>query len=313
MTKCLNCSKFNESFHPLNAFVEVNGYLAPIESHATYAKRIRKEGLIVPPANVEEISEYPMAGFVCNSYLLPSTYFPYYVGLLWHKYLSQNPELVEELKTYDEYRDFNQFTDFSHARFIEQFMDCSKDGRLDEPKPGDLFLEWLRPLTDILTGENTVIVEKETSIRESITEIVGFFYQQAESETAELMEYYREFCPLVYRNYKKHLQRSPLEMLGGCFIQDNDQGVWQRLKHRQTKTHVNDQQKIAFLTLSKDNTELDFRTSLQSLKTYAQKRNLAVSLPYHLGCEPDGEQWKSRQAILKEIFADYYVTLFQEK
>lgn len=312
MTKCLNCSKFNESFHPLNALVEVNGYLAPIESHTTYAKRIRKEGLIVPAANMEEAAEYPVVGFVCNSYLLPFTYFPYYVGLLWHKYLSQNPELVEELKQYDEYRDFNQFTDFSHAQYIERFMDCSCSGKVAKPNPGDLFYEWLKPLTDVLTGKNTVIIEKETSIRESITEVVGFF-QHEEDESSEWSEYYREFCPIVYRNYKKHLSRSPLEMFGGCFVQDNDQSLLQRFKNHRNKTFVNDQQKIAFLTLSNENEELDFRTSIQSLKTYAQKRKLAVSLPYHLGCQVESKKWKKRYAILKEIFADYYVTLFQEK
>lgn len=313
MAKCLNCSKFNESFHPLNALVEVNGYLAPIETHATYAKRIRKEGLIVPLATIEESKNHPVIGFVCNGFLLPYTYFPYYVGLLWHKYLSQNPELVEELKQYKEYRDFNQFTDFSHAQYIERFMDCSWSGKAVKPQPGELFYEWLKPLVDVLTGENTIIVEKETSIRDSITEVVGFFRQEQEEETPEVMAYYREFCPLVYRNYKKHLAKSPLEMYGGCFIQDNDQGLVQRFKNHRNQVYVNDQQKIAFLTLSKENEELDFRISLQSLKTYAQKRKLAVSLPYHLGCDVDSKKWKKRHEILKEIFADYYVTLFQEK
>ena len=297
----------------------MNGYLGPIESHTTYAKRIRKEGLVVPPANVEETTEYPMVGFVCNGFLLPATYFPYYVGLLWHKYLSQNPSLVEELKQYDEYRDFNQFTDFSHARYIEQFMDCSlmdnsKKGKFKKPNPGELFLEWLSPLTEILTGKNTIIIEKEVPLKESIAEIVGYFKQENEVETPELLEYYREFCPVVYRNYKRHLSRSPLEMFGGCFIQDNDQDLIQRFKHRKAKTYVNTQQKIAFLTLSDENTELDFRTSIQSLKAYAQKRRLAVSLPYDLGCsKTDSKQWKARHEILKEVFADYYVTLFHKK
>lgn len=313
MKKSLNCSKTNEHFHPLNAFVEVNGYPASIESHAMYAKRIRKNGLIVPPADIAEVEKYDAVGFVCRGMLLPYTYFPYYIGLLWHKYLSENETLVKELSGYNDYRDFNQYTDFSHAQYLKRYMDCSAKGNKGQRRlPGELLMEWLSPLTDVLTGKNTIIIEKEQSIKDSIAEVVAFIYESDKDHQAEKTEYYREFCPVVYRNYRKYMSKKTMEMAGSCFVQENEQTQLQKMLNKKHNIFINDQQRVAFLTLSQGNEEVDFHNAIRSLKDFAKKKNLAVALPYHLGADVKSKKWKSRYNILKEVFADYYVILHEQ-
>lgn len=317
MNDVLNCSKYNERFHPSRAKIEIQGFWETIDYHCAMAKRILKEGQILAPASVEEANDYPSVGFVVNGYLLPFHYFQYYVGMMWYKYLSTNPELVESLKGYREFKDYGQYTDVSHAQFLHRYMETGakqlKSGeRETEAQPGELLLEWLKPLTQLLSQEDTVVIERSAAMTESINEVVGFFYQLNVEVEERQNDLYRSFCPVVYRGYRQAIKRDVASLVGGCFIKQNAQTTLQRLASRYQKNHRNERQYVAFLGLVTNDNRLAFRESVQTLKTFAQERCLAVSLPYDLGCQKVGsDEWNLRYSILKEIFSDYYVTLHQ--
>lgn len=312
----LDCSKMGH-FHPSKVRVEVDGYEDTIENHAVFTKRILKDYQVMAPATLEEALDYPAVGFVVKGMLLPIKYYPQYVGLLWHKYLSTEPEIVEELKRCTKFKEGELHDGVSHLEIICKYLgydELNKKGvNRRQGYPGDLLLEWCQPLTDLLNKEEIVIVEESRTLTQSINEVVGFFHCVEDSieESAQLT--YKEFCPQVLHHFKKALRYDANLLRGSCFIRQNEEVPTRRFRLRRKEEPVkkrNTQQNVAFLGISEDQQVDTFKSSIAALKTYAQKRNLAVSLPYDLGCKnTSGSEWELRFNIVRNVFSDYYLTL----
>lgn len=315
----LDCSK-NGHFHPSKVRVEIEGYEDTIENHAIFTKRILRDHQVVAPTSLEEAIETPAVGFVVKGMLLPINYYPQYVGLLWHKYLSANPKIVEELKRCTKFKDGEIHDGVSHLDIILKFIgyeNSTKKGmKRRQGLPGELLLAWCKPLTKLLNKEEIVIVEETRSLTESINEIVGFFHYVEDVIEEKAQATYKEFCPRVLYHFKKALRYDASMLRGSCFVRRNEEDRSRRFWFSRQEEPVkkrNTKQDIAFLGISEEEQLETFKSSVMALKAYAQERNLAVSLPYNLGCDKvSGAEWKARLDIVREVFRDYYLTLHKE-
>ena len=55
------------------------------------------------------------------------------------------------------------------------------------------------------------------------------------------------------------------------------------------------------------------RSALQHLKGFAQIYGLSVALPYKIGCNLGGGDWDTVEAIIRDVFHDYPVTLYRKR
>lgn len=53
--------------------------------------------------------------------------------------------------------------------------------------------------------------------------------------------------------------------------------------------------------------------ALHELKRQAKENNLSVALPYNLGSDKGGGDWKVVEALIEEAFEDYQVTIYKFK
>ena len=316
----LDCSK-NGHFHPSKVRVEIEGYEDTIENHAVFTKRILRDSHIVAPVTLEEALENQAVGFVVKGMLLPIKYYPQYVGLLWHKYLSTNPKIVEELKRCTQFREGEIYDGVSHLEIICKFIGYDKPNKKGIKRrqglPGELLLEWCKPLTDLLNKEEIVIVEESRTLTESINEVVGFFHYVEDVIEEPAQATYKEFCPRVLHHFKKALRYDASMLMGSCYVRRNEEEKPRRFwfsRHQEEPVKKrNTKQDVAFLGISEEEQLETFKSSVMALKNYAKERNLAVSLPYDLGCEkPTGVEWEVRMNIIREVFKDYYLTLHKE-
>ena len=315
----LDCSK-NGHFHPSKVRVEIEGYEDTIENHAVFTKRILRDNQIVAPTTLDEAIENPAVGFVVKGMLLPIKYYPQYVGLLWHKYLSANPKIVEELQRSNKFKEGEIYDGVSHLEIICKFLGYDrpnkKGNRRRQGMPGELLLEWCKPLTKLLNKDEIVIIEESRTLTDSINEVVGFFHYVEDVIEDKSQQTYKEFCPRVLHHFKKALRYDPSVLMGNCFVRKNEENSPRRLwfmKKEEPEKKRNAKQDVAFLGISEDEQLTTFKSSVTALKVYAQERNLAVSLPYNLGCEKcSGVEWEVRLGIIKEVFKDYYLTLHKE-
>lgn len=315
----LDCSKSGH-FHPSKVRVEIEGYEDTIENHAVFTKRILQDHHVIAPATLEEAIENQAVGFVVKGMLLPIKYYPQYVGLLWHKYLSSNPKIVEELKRCTTFKEGEIHDGVSHLEIICKFLGYQKPNKKGTDRrqglPGDLLLEWCKPLTDLLNKEEIVIVEESRTLTESINEVVGFFHYVEDVIEEPAQATYKEFCPRVLHHFKKALRYDSSMLIGGCFVRRNEEDksrrFWFGRKEEPIKKR-NTKQDVAFLGISEEEQLESFKSSIAALKTYAKERNLAVSLPYNLGCDKtSGIEWEVRLNIVRDVFKDYYLTLHKE-
>lgn len=315
----LDCSR-NGHFHPSKIRVEIEGYEDTIENHALFTKRILKDNHVVAPATAEEAIQYPAVGFVARGMLLPIKYYPQYIGLLWHKYLMSNPKIVEELKRYTEFKDGEVYDGVSHAEIIAKFVgyDTPEKNVIKrrQGQPGDLLMAWCKPLTDLLNKKEMIIIEESRTLTESINEVVGFFHYVEDAIEESAQATYKDFCPRVLYHFKKALRYDASMLVGSCFVRRNEEDKPKRLWFGRREEPVkkrNTKQDVAFLGISEDEQFRTFKSSVMALKAYAKERNLAVSLPYNLGCEEsEGAEWQQRLSIIREVFDDYYLTLHKE-
>lgn len=296
----LNCSRSGDRrFHPAYAEIEIHGYRNTIQNIVAQSKRILKDGVVTSELTHDEAKHYPTVGFVWEGLLLPYSLFKQFVGLLWYKYLHENPELVSELEDYARYNDHGQIDEVSHAEFISYYMMRKENSNplvLTTPLYGEALLDYIKPLLDVLGRRENIIIETHLMFDEAITEVVGQFQQLETVVETPPTFLARTFNDKVYKEYFKALGKTPNQVIGGCFVKYNP------------KTN----QRVALLGVLDDDDYFSFRQSLESLKVFCMQRGYSISLHYDLGTEIDSSEWKNRYAILNEVFDDYYIILYKQ-
>lgn len=293
--RIFDCSKTGDwRFYPSNCLVSVSGYLDSIERHVALSKRINKDGKICAPISIEEANAYPVVAFVCGGILLPPQYLTQFISLLWHKYLTFNPDLVRVLMDYEEYDDQNQYQDVSHASMLRQYMQPSDTDAfgLLPPTYGKKFRETFEPLMELLRGTRTLIEEGEVSLFNAPSDVLTLLVPHKGEVGAEVWQKLQAKHKSFVRPIKRYLQDVTPESVGECRLFESQQ------------------QRLAVIYYDRfDKAQMSFSEGLHTLKTLAKENGWAVSLPFDLGETTYTQTWNDRYALTEEIFSDYYVTL----
>lgn len=119
----------------------------------------------------------------------------------------------------------------------------------------------------------------------------------------------REKFPLVYKMYMKRCNFYVMEMgydtsrmLGMNQVIQVEEGKW--------VANLFGQNFYGYDGLKYTNEKSLFET-FKKLREYAESQNLSVALPYLIGCDRGGGDWKTVEGYLSKAFDGYEVTLYK--
>lgn len=310
MRRVLECStKGDRRFSSLCAKIEVNGVFDFIEEHYQLSKRLMgNNGKLIVPKTKEEVKgkrkrKEPLVAFEVGGILIPVDYLSMYFKLLWYKYLKTNLSLEKVLELYDDYNDiYKSKTTFNcQADVIREYMQDNRGVKYPKEKRGDVIYGSCKPLIDILNGKNKVMIQKG-DLMKSHTDIIGHQVNCQAVMGSGVAKLVKETYRKAYTEYLEFSKSKSKSILGSCQIVDCS-----------TKIVVN---LFCQFNYGRDNSVLytdedAIRKALTTLKDYAKSNNLSVALPYKIGCGYANGDWNRVYKIIKEIFNDYYVTLYK--
>lgn len=128
-----------KQFSAFNAKVLYNGEIKSIEEHYQSAKRFNGEKLLAKQAKGKKPTEVNIYG---KNYS-PTMLTPFYY-LLWFKFYSENNELVDRARAYDDYNDM----------FKGGSINCQADTLRLYIRNKERYIEIIKPLVKELENKN---------------------------------------------------------------------------------------------------------------------------------------------------------------
>ena len=287
--RILEChSQGDKRFSAFYAKVEVNGKLDSIENHYQLSKRIYGKR---NPVSWREMKGITPSYFIIGSKMLPNELLSQFYKLLWIKYFDKNPDLLEYVSTFDDFKD----------KFKGKSLNCQSDVIRKIVKEGrGKVMDECRELVDLLKSKDDLLVI-DKSLFESNQDIIGHQVNCQGVMNSGIAKEMKKL-PNVYEEYKNK-----------CINKEDILGDLQVVEYKEGKFVANIFGQYYYGT-DKRYTDYDaLKKSLNSLKEYAIKKGLSVALPYNIGCGLAGGDWKVVSTIIKETFNDYPIVLYRLK
>lgn len=302
----LECSsKGDKRFSALYAKVYVDGVFDSIENHYQKSKVFKnQEGKLIQYKNWKEAKGKCPVAFNISGYYLPLRFGKMFYSLLWYKYLKSNPSLENVLEQFDTYKDMfrSKNAHVCQADILKNYMKNSQGRRYLKEQRGIALYNSGKELLDILKGKDTIIIE-HGDVLTGYAHIIAHQVNSQGVMGSGIAKSIKETYPKAYAEYLKHPLMKDKSILGECMIVNCESKIianifGQFYYGRNPNTVYTDYNAL--------------KKGLKTLKYYAVKNNLIVSMPYQIGCGLSNGDWDNVVCpMIKEIFSDYYVILYK--
>lgn len=306
--KVLECSsKGDKRFSALYAKVSVNGVFDSIENHYQKSKVFKDEnGKLIQYDNWKMAKGKMPIAFNISGYYLPLRFGSMFYSLMWYKYLKANPSLENVLEQFDIYNDIfkSKNSYVCQADVIRAYMEDKNGIRYNKTNRGINLYNSCKELLDVLTKQNTVIIENGNALT-GYPHIVAHQVNSQGVMGSGIAKSIKETFYKAYTEYVAHPLMKNEKILGECQIVDCESkivaNVFGQFFYGRNPN-----------TVYTNYTAL--RKGLTTLKEYAKANKLIVSMPYEIGCGYAHGDWNNIvYPMIKEIFSDYYVILYKLK
>lgn len=305
----LECSsKGDKRFSALYAKVSVNNVLDSIENHYQKAKVFKDD-----TGNLFTVDEWKQAkgkkpiAFKIGGYYLPIRFGLQFYNLLWYKYLKTNPSLEGVLEAYDDYNDiFAHGSICSQENSIRDYMQDKSGIKYPKEKRGQVLYKRSLELTNLLKGKTSYIIE-EDDIFNGFANIIGHQVNAQGSMNSGIAGQIRKKYNKAYTEYIKlfKLDKDAKSKMGKCQIVDCDDKY---IANIFGQLYYGRDENVIYTNYDR------LEEALLTLKVFAKKNNLIVSLPYNIGCGLANGDWDNEVLPrINKVFRGYYVLLYKKE
>ena len=281
--KVLQChSRGDQRFSALYAKVTIDKVTDTIENFYQKSKRDINGR---PLSKGKKVAYMEFRGVKLPAYFLSSFY-----DLLWLQYFYENKDLYDYARTFDDYKDL-----FKGGSINNQENTIRRICKLGMKK----VKEDCKDFMTIINSKNPIIYKDILLAREDI--IVHQTNCMGVMGCGVALSIKNKY-PEVFKSYKNYCDvEDKFEILGTTQI-----------------CSCNDGKKIANLfgqyTYGRDHKQTineQFEKAIIQLHDYAKENNLSVAIPYKIGCNNAGGDWKEIYTIIAKVFNDYPFVLYK--